>query len=112
MVKALVSILFLLGSSNVAAFSVPTGGEKAVASSDALGNRRSFLSTSVATIVGGTAILSQSQPSFAATAKEIITTSSGIKYAVTKESPNKKPAAPMQGESDYGVNRLFRSMQN
>ena len=112
MVKALVSILFLLGSSNVAAFSVPTGGEKAVASSDALGNRRSFLSTSVATIVGGTAILSQSQPSFAATAKEIITTSSGIKYAVTKESPNKKPAAPMQGESYYGVNRLFRSMQN
>lgn len=95
MVKALVlTAIFLLGSSSTAAFSVPDGNS-------ALGNRRDFLSTSVATIVGGTSIaglVSQPQPSYAVTAKEIITTETGIKYAVTQESPNKKPIAPRKGD--------------
>ena len=68
-----VAILSLLvGSSNVAAFSLQMGGEK-VSTKDSMSSRRSFLSTSVATIVGGTAILSgQSQSANAA--PEIFTT--------------------------------------
>lgn len=100
MAKSLVTIaLFLLGSSDVAAFTLSMGGESKTAASDSVGSRRTFLSTSAAAIVGGTSIiLSQPQPSFAATAKEIITTESGIKYAVTKEATAKKPVGPLKGD--------------
>lgn len=40
--------------------------------------------------------MSQAQPSFAA--PEIITTPTGIKYAITQESKNKKPAYPLKGD--------------
>ena len=97
--SVLASILFLLCSSNAAAFSLSMSGESKVATSDALASRRNFLSTSVAAaVVGGTSLLSQPQSSFAATAKEIITTESGIKYAITKEPNDKKPVAPLKGE--------------
>eukprot|EP00571_Detonula_confervacea_P015117 CAMPEP_0172309794 /NCGR_PEP_ID=MMETSP1058-20130122/10670_1 /TAXON_ID=83371 /ORGANISM="Detonula confervacea, Strain CCMP 353" /LENGTH=197 /DNA_ID=CAMNT_0013022483 /DNA_START=48 /DNA_END=641 /DNA_ORIENTATION=+ len=99
MTKSLVaSALLLLCSYDVAAFSLSMGSESKAAATDALGSRRAFLSTSVATVVGGTAILSQAQPSYAATAKEIITTPTGIKYAVTKEPTAKKPTAPLKGD--------------
>ncbi|KAL7537181.1 hypothetical protein ACHAXR_010278 [Thalassiosira sp. AJA248-18] len=91
----LASVLFLLCSSDVAAFSLSASSESPT---DAVGNRRSFLSTSIATVVGGASILSQAQPSYAATAKEIITTPTGIKYAVTKEPTAKKPVAPLKGD--------------
>mmetsp|Transcript_10983 Transcript_10983/g.20122 ORF Transcript_10983/g.20122 Transcript_10983/m.20122 type:complete len:200 (-) Transcript_10983:317-916(-) len=101
MVKSIVSTaIFLLCSSGATAFSL-SGSEKAAVSDSTLGSRRGFLSTSVATIVGGTsiaALVAQPQPSYAATAKEIITTESGIKYAVTKEPTNKKPIAPLKGD--------------
>lgn len=101
MLKPLVStVLLLLYGSGAAAFSL-SGGEKAVVSDSALGSRRGFLSTSFAAVVGGTAIsglVSHPQPSYAATAKEIITAPSGIKYAVTQEPTNKKPTAPQQGD--------------
>merc|ERR1719343_1137970 len=93
------SFLFLLCSSNVAAFSLTACG-KSVAADSTAGSRRKFLTTSVATIVGGTPVaglVSQPQPSYAATAREIITTPSGIKYAVTKE-PSKGAVAPLKGD--------------
>ena len=74
MVKPIVVVLSLLvGSSNVAAFSLQMGGEK-VSTKDSMSSRRSFLSTSVATaVVGGTAILS-GQPQSANATPEIFTT--------------------------------------
>jgi len=91
--------LFVLCSAGAAAFSL-SGSEKVINSDGAIGSRRVFLSTSIATVVGGTliaGIVSHPQPSYAATAKEIITTTSGIKYAITKEPANKNPAAPVNG---------------
>jgi FKBP-type peptidyl-prolyl cis-trans isomerase len=97
MVKSLATtVLFLLCSSEAAAFSLSTGSESKAPASSAVNSRRSFLSTSVATLVGGTSILSQAQPSFAA--PEIITLPSGIKYAVTKQPADKKPTAPYKGD--------------
>merc|ERR1712232_1535370 len=64
---------------------------------DSMSSRRSFLSTSVATVVGGAAILS-GQPQSANAAPEIFTTDSGIKYAITKEATSKKPQAPIPGD--------------
>ena len=67
-------LLSLLGSSDVAAFTLQMGGEKVSTTSDSMSSRRSFLSTSVATaVVGGTAILS-GQPQSANAAPEIFTT--------------------------------------
>ena len=95
MVKSLLASVLVLLSSDVAAFSVQPGSEsKATA---AVNGRRSFLATSFASVVGGTSILTQlAQPSFAG--PEIITTESGIKYAVTKPPTAKKPVAPLKGE--------------
>lgn len=73
MMKPIVVVISLLvGSSDVTAFSLQMGGEK-VSTKDSMSSRRSFLSTSVATIVGGTAILS-GQPQSANAAPEIFTT--------------------------------------
>ncbi|KAL9181100.1 hypothetical protein ACHAXT_009905 [Thalassiosira profunda] len=97
----LAAVLFLLGSAGVASFSfsLSAGGEsKAAASGAAVDSRRAFLSTSFAAVIGGTSVLSRPQPSHAATAKEIITLPSGIKYAVTKEPTDKKPTAPLKGD--------------
>mmetsp|Transcript_36215 Transcript_36215/g.87409 ORF Transcript_36215/g.87409 Transcript_36215/m.87409 type:complete len:199 (-) Transcript_36215:280-876(-) len=97
--SALSSVLFLLCCPNAAAFSLSMGSESRAAASDIFGSRRSFLSKSVATaVVGGTSIFSQPQPSLAVTAKEIITTPAGVKYAVTQEPTDKKPAAPLKGD--------------
>ena len=99
----LAAVLFLLGSAGVASFSfsLSAGGEsKAAASGAAVDSRRAFLSTSFAAVIGGTSVLSRPQPSHAATAKEIITLPSGIKYAVTKEPTDKKPTAPLKGETN------------
>lgn len=98
MSRPLSFVLFLLCSSNVAAFSLSMGSESATSGAVGVGNRRSFLSTSIATVVGGTSVLLQPQPSRAATAKEIITTKSGIKYAITKEPTDKKPVTPYKGD--------------
>ena len=99
MAKSLLT-LFLLGlsSSDVAAFSLSMSTEPKSTATDALGSRRSFLSTTFASaVVGGSAILSQNpQPSYAA--PEILNTPSGIKYAITKESKDKKPIVPLSGE--------------
>lgn len=95
MAKSLLATLFLLCSSNAAAFSLSmVGGESNAAASD----RRSFLSKSVGIVAGGTSILARPQKSLAA--PEIITTPSGIKYAVTKQSPDKKPVVPLKGETN------------
>lgn len=91
-------LVVLLGTSGVASFSLPTGIESKSAASSAIGNRRSFLSTSVATVVGGTSILYRPEQTYAATAKEIITTPLGVKYAVTKQPTEKKPVAPLKGD--------------
>lgn len=99
MTKSLVALAFLvLCSPEAAAFSLQTSGGSKAAASDVAGDRRSFLSSSVATLVGGTAILTSPQSSNAVTAKEIITTPSGIKYAVTKEPTSNKPVAPLSGD--------------
>ena len=98
MSKFLSFVLFLLFSSDVVAFSLSMS-ESAPSGAVGASNRRSFLSTSIATVVGGTSVLMQPQISRAATAKEIITTKSGIKYAITKEATDKKPTAPYKGES-------------
>ena len=74
MIKPIVVVLSLLvGSSDVAAFSLQMGGEK-ISTTDMMSSRRSFLSGSVATaVVGGAAILS-GQPQSANAAPEIFTT--------------------------------------
>jgi hypothetical protein len=92
--------LFVLYSAGAAAFSL-SASEKIIHSDSSVGSRRAFLSTSFATVVGGTSIAelaSHPQPAHAVTAKEIITTTSGIKYAITKEPANKNPAFPRNGE--------------
>eukprot|EP00970_Alexandrium_tamarense_P005854 scaffold957_cov175-Alexandrium_tamarense.AAC.4 len=60
-------------------------------------NRRSFLSTSFATVAGASlaGIVSQPLPS---NAVEITTLPSGVKYAVLKEPTAKKPVAPLPGD--------------
>lgn len=92
--------LFVLYSAGAAAFSL-SASEKIIHSDSSVGSRRAFLSTSFATVVGGTSIAelaSHPQPAHAVTAKEIITTTSGIKYAITKEPANKNPAFPRNGD--------------
>mmetsp|Transcript_44532 Transcript_44532/g.93438 ORF Transcript_44532/g.93438 Transcript_44532/m.93438 type:complete len:196 (-) Transcript_44532:278-865(-) len=97
MVKSIASaFVFLLCSSGAAAFSVP-GTEKAAVSA-AAADRRNFLSKSFATIVGGTSVATLvSQPKLSLAAPEIITTPSGIKYAVTKDVGG-KTIAPLKGD--------------
>jgi hypothetical protein len=97
MSKFLSFVLFLLFSSDVVAFSLSMS-ESAQSGAVGVSNRRSFLSTSIATVVGGTSVLMQPQICRAAIAKEIITTKSGIKYAITKEATDKKPTAPYKGD--------------
>jgi hypothetical protein len=80
-----------------------TSGGELVSLFDQFGSRRSFTTSSCATVVGVTSILtSRAQPSnaaAAATVKEIITTPTGIKYAITKEpSDSKKAVVPYKGE--------------
>ena len=99
MSKTLAFVFFLIFNNDAAAFSISKGSES---------NRRSFLSTSIATVVGGTSVLLQPQQSRAATAKEIITTKSGIKYAITKEPTDKKPVAPYKGTTPPQFQRIER----
>ena len=79
------SIALLLCITYATAFSV--GGES---------NRRSFLTNTAASVAGtvGFTLLPQS----ALAGPEIITTPSGIKYAVTKAPSDKKPVAPYKGD--------------
>ncbi|KAL3805988.1 hypothetical protein ACHAW5_005165 [Stephanodiscus triporus] len=98
MAKFLSFGLLILCGSNAAAFSLSMGSQSKAAQFGNVGSRRSFFSTACATVVGGASILSRSEPSYAATAKEIITTPSGIKYAVTKEPSDKKPVVPYKGD--------------
>lgn len=88
-------ILAICSGSDVAAFSLSMGSESNVGKSD-IGSRRSFLSSASA-IVGGAAILLQ-QPQLSYAAPEILNTASGIKYAITKETKNKKPYVPLKGD--------------
>ena len=104
MAKFLSVVFLILFGSNAAAFSLSMGIVSKAAQSGNVDCRRSFLSTACATVVGGTSVLSQSQPSYAATAKEIITTPSGIKYAVIKEPSDKKPVTPYKGETIHRSN--------
>lgn len=99
--------LLVLSGSNATAFTLSMGSETKAAQFGNVGCRRSFLSTACATVVGGTSVLSQSQPSYAATAKEIITAPSGIKYAVTKETSDKKPVTPYKGEAIHRSNGIL-----
>jgi hypothetical protein len=107
MAKFLSLVLLILSGSNAAAFTLSMRSESKAAQFGEVGCRRSFLSTACATVVGGTFVLSQSQPSYAATAKEIITTPSGIKYAVTKETSDKKPVTPLKGEAIHRSNGIL-----
>jgi hypothetical protein len=102
--------VLILCSSNTAAFSLSMGSDSKATQFGHVGSRRSFVSTACATVVGGTSILSRPQPTHAATAKEIITTPTGIKYAVTKEPSDKKPVAPYKGEDSLGVHRTPLSL--
>lgn len=107
MAKFLSLVLLILSGSNAAAFTLSMRSESKAAQFAEVGCRRSFLSTACATVVGGTFVLSQSQPSYAATAKEIITAPSGIKYAVTKETSDKKPVTPYKGEAIHRSNGIL-----
>lgn len=107
MAKFLSLVLLILSGSNAAAFTLSMRSESKAAQFVEVGCRRSFLSTACATVVGGTFVLSQSQPSYAATAKEIITAPSGIKYAVTKETSDKKPVTPYKGEAIHRSNGIL-----
>lgn len=92
--------LFVLCSAGAAAFSLFPPSEN-IYLVRKLRSRRVFLSKSFATVVGGTSIaglVSHPKPTYAVTAKEIISTTSGIKYAITKEPTNKNPAAPLKGD--------------
>ncbi len=104
MAKLLSVGLLIFCGSNVAAFSLSMGFGSKASQSGNVGCRRSFFSTTCATVVGGISILTRSQPSYAATAKEIITTPSGIKYAVTREPSDKKSVAPYKGEAIHRSN--------
>lgn len=102
MVKSVVTAIILVFSSlhvnHVAiAFTMLTRGPRAIDSN--LSSRRSFLSTTAASVTAASLIgAAQPQPSMAVSAKEIITTPSGIKYAVTKEPTDKKLVAPLSGD--------------
>ena len=78
----LAAIALLLCITYASAFSV--GGES---------DRRSFIGAAVAGTIG---VISSPQSSLAG--PEIITTPSGIKYAVTKAPSDKKPIAPLKGD--------------
>ena len=83
----LASIALLLCTSSAAAFSF-NGGES---------DRRSFLTRTAGAVAAGTiAVIAAPQSSLAG--PDIITLPSGIKYAVTKETADKKPAAPQKGD--------------
>ena len=82
--KSFGTAIALLLCTSAAAFSV-NGGES---------DRRSFLTKSVA--AAGAIVTVAPQSSLAA--PEIITLPNGIKYAVTKEPTEKKPAAPLKGD--------------
>lgn len=109
MTRFLLAVLFIFGGSNATAFSLSmmdnSGGES-LSLFDQFGSRRSFSTSSCATVVGVASILtSRTQPSNAAaaaataTVKEIITTPTGIKYAITKEpSDSKKAVIPYKGK--------------
>ena len=98
MMKSLaLCILAICSGSDVAAFSLSMGSESNVGKSD----RRSFLSSASA-IVGGAAILLQ-QPQLSYAAPEILNTASGIKYAITKETKNKKASVPLKGELQFAI---------
>mmetsp|Transcript_26399 Transcript_26399/g.54433 ORF Transcript_26399/g.54433 Transcript_26399/m.54433 type:complete len:172 (-) Transcript_26399:1398-1913(-) len=102
MVKSFITAILLASSSlygngGVFAFSMSMRGPRP--SDSDLNSRRSFLSTTAASVtVASLAVAAQPQPSIAATAKEIITSPSGIKYAVTKQPTDKKPVAPLKGD--------------
>ncbi|KAL7497260.1 hypothetical protein ACHAWT_005903 [Skeletonema menzelii] len=83
--KSFGTAIALLLCTSAAAFSV-NGGES---------DRRSFLTKSVA-IPAAAIVIAAPQSSLAA--PEIITLPNGIKYAVTKEPTEKKPAAPIKGD--------------
>lgn len=66
---------------------------------DVANSRRAFLSSAGAALAGASvAGIALPSPSNAATAREILNTPSGIKYAVLKESADKKPVAPYKGD--------------
>ena len=107
MAKSILSpvLLFLYSSilssrNGAAAFSICMNGD----SRNSIANnqpccRRSFFSTSFASVAGASiGLTAQRRPSYAATAKEIITTPSGIKYAVLKEPSEKKTIVPLKGD--------------
>ena len=101
MMKSLaLCLLAICSGSDVAAFSLSMGSESNVGKPD-IGSRRSFLSSASA-IVGGAAILSQ-QPQLSYAAPEILNTASGIKYAITKETKNKKPSVPLKGKLQFAI---------
>jgi hypothetical protein len=116
MTRFLLAVLLILGGSNAAAFSLSmmgnSGGES-LSLFDQFGSRRSFAASSCTTIAGVTSILtSRTQPSnaaaAAATVKEIITTPTGIKYAITKEpADSKKAVVPYKGERPFSRNAYF-----
>mmetsp|Transcript_17241 Transcript_17241/g.36164 ORF Transcript_17241/g.36164 Transcript_17241/m.36164 type:complete len:146 (-) Transcript_17241:623-1060(-) len=120
MVKSFITAILLASSSlygngGVFAFSMSMRGPRP--SDSDLNSRRSFLSTTAASVtVASLAVAAQPQPSIAATAKEIITSPSGIKYAVTKQPTDKKPVAPLKGDivaieyTGYLTNGQVRSM--
>lgn len=108
MMKSLaLCLLAICSGSDVAAFSLSMGSESNVGKSD-IGSRRSFLSSASA-IVGGAAILSQ-QPQLSYAAPEILNTASGIKYAITKETKNKKPYVPLKGELQFAYTFRYRDI--
>ena len=99
MMKSLaLCLLAICSGSDVAAFSLSMGSES---NESDIGSRRSFLSSTSA-IVGGAAILSQ-QPQLSYAAPEILNTASGIKYAITKETKNKKPSVPLKGKLQFAI---------
>ncbi|KAL3804719.1 hypothetical protein HJC23_008534 [Cyclotella cryptica] len=62
-------------------------------------DRRAFISSSAAALAGvSIARIAQPMPSYAVSTKEIFNTPSGIKYAILKESADKKPVAPYKGD--------------
>ncbi len=121
MVKSVVTAIILAFSSlhvnhGAFAFTMSTRGPRAIDSN--LSSRRSFLSTTAASVTAASLIgAAQPQPSMAVSAKEIITTPSGIKYAVTKEPTDKKLVAPLSGDivaieyTGYLANGQVRSMR-
>lgn len=65
----------------------------------AANSRRAFISSSAAALAGASiAKIAQPMPSYAASTKEIFNTPSGIKYAILKDTADKKPASPYKGD--------------